>query len=114
METNMVSRSRTQLIARVRTSNLPRSDEESSNTGPHPSEHAAYSGTTYLICLSDMVVTQEELHDTFWHFSNNACEHASTYARALTNALSYLFADLRQSVFLQMAGVAVEFANAFG
>jgi hypothetical protein len=35
-------------------------------------------------------------------------------AGVLTNPLAGLFRNLRQSVFLQMAGVAVELANAFG
>jgi len=39
----------------------PRSDEESSNTGPHPSECAAQSGTTYLV-LGRMVVAPHEQH----------------------------------------------------
>ena len=33
---------------------------------------------------------------------------------ARLNALSDFFGNLRQGVFLQMGGVAVEFANAFG
>ncbi len=55
METEKVSCSSTAFMARVRTSNLPCSDGESSKTGPQPSEWAMHSGTTFLSFSARMI-----------------------------------------------------------